>query len=144
MWALLVGLGATLTVVGWTDLALLWYPLAFGSPEWEFGTISAHFQGMPVGTVGLVLLAAGAVGRRWRLGTRVLAIVFLLVTAGLLGVSMIYLLDMPVALTGVAEDLKPTLVKVMLKTSLSATAYVALYAWLWWFLWRKAGEAKRA
>jgi len=43
-------------------LALLWYPLQFGSADWEFGTISAYLNGMPLGTLGLALLAAGAIG----------------------------------------------------------------------------------
>ena len=32
-WMVVTVLGAAVAVIGWTDLALLWYPLNFGSPE---------------------------------------------------------------------------------------------------------------
>jgi hypothetical protein len=142
LWTIVAVTGLAIAVVGWFDLALLWYPLRFGDPEWEFGTISAHLNGMPLGTVGLALLVAGAIGRGWRRTTRLLAIVCLLVVIGLLAISVVYLLDVPLALRAAAPQVKPILVKAMLKAGVFGATYTVLYAWLAWFLWRKTQPAK--
>jgi hypothetical protein len=136
LWVVVAWVGLAIAIVGWTDLALLWYPIRFGTPEWEFGTISAHLDGMPLGTLGLALLIVGAIGNGWRRTVRLLAIVCLLVVVGLLAISVIYLLDVPLALQGTAPQMKPVIKKAMLKAGIFAATYTALYAWLAWFLWR--------
>jgi hypothetical protein len=136
-WLILFVLGAALAVVAWTDLVLLWFPLRFGSPEWEFGTISAHFDGMPLATIGLLALTIGAMGRGWRLTTRVLAIVLLVLAVAFVAVFAIFLLDVPLALRGVAAELRPAIVKAVVKASVYALTYVALYGWLAAYLWGK-------
>lgn len=142
LWVVVAGTGLAIAVVGWTDIALLWYPLQFGSPEWEFGTISRQLDGMPLGTIGLCLFVAGAIGRGWRPAVRVLSIVCLLITLELLAVSGLYLLDVPLALHGFAPASKSALIKAMFKAGVFAATYTLLYAWLGWFLWRKTGTVK--
>jgi hypothetical protein len=142
LWVVVAGTGLAVALVGWFDLALLWYPLRFGDPEWEFGTISAHFDGMPLGTVGLALLVAGAIGRGWRRTSRLLAVVCLLVVVGLLAISVIYLLDVPLALRATAPQIKPVMKKAMLKAGVFSATYTVLYAWLAWFLWRSTRPVK--
>ena len=136
LWIVVAWTGLAIAVVGWFDLALLWYPLRFGDPEWEFGTISAHLDGMPLGTVGLAMLVAGAIGRGWRRGARILAVLCLLVVVGLLAISVIYLLDVPLALPATAPQVRPVIMKAMLKAGVFSATYTVLYAWLAWFLWR--------
>ncbi len=142
LWAVVAWTGLAIAIVGWFDLALLWYPLQFGSAEWEFGTISGHLNGMPLGTVGLALLAAGAMGRGWRRTNRLLSLVCLLILLGLLAISLIYLLDVPIALRAAAPQIKPVLKKAMLKAGVFAVTYGILYAWLARFLWRATRLAK--
>jgi hypothetical protein len=136
LWTVLGWSGLAIGIVGWTDLALLWYPLQFGIAEWEFGTISAHLNGMPLGTLGVVLFAAGSLGRGWRRTTRAVGAVCLLVALGMLAVSLIYLLDVPLALRASAPQLKPAIRKAILKAGVFAATYTALYGWLGWYLWR--------
>jgi hypothetical protein len=52
-WYLLGWIGLAFALVGGFDLALIWIPLGFGNPEWEFGTVSATLDGLPVTTLGL-------------------------------------------------------------------------------------------
>jgi hypothetical protein len=117
------------------DLALLRYPLQFGSVEWEFGTISAHLNGMPLGTMGLILLAAGTLGSGWRCMARGLAVFCAVVAVGVVSLSVIYLLDVPVALKG-APQVKSLLIRAIVKAGMFAITYTTLYAWLARFLWR--------
>ena len=138
LWSLVAGLGITLALVGWIDLGLLWYPLNLGSPEWEFGTISAHFDSMPLGTIGLTFVAVGAIGRGWRRVAQTVAILSGLVAAFLVGAYVIYLLDVPLALKGVAPELGPTVKKAIVKASIYAVTYVAFYGWLARYLWRRS------
>ena len=133
-----VGLGVAMTVVGWTDLALLWIPPHFGRAEWEFGTISRHFDGLALGTVGLVFLSIGVVRNGWGLGMRGLALACLTVTLALIAISVIYLLDVPIALQGAAPQVHPILKKAMLKCGVFAMTYIGLYGWMTAYLWRAA------
>ena len=137
LWLILAALGLTLAVIGWTDLALLWYPLNFGDAEWEFGTISAHYDGLPLGTIGLATSAVAVMALGWRLATRVLSGLFALITLGLVGIFAIYLLDVPVALGGVAPAIVPIIKKAIAKAVVFATVYMAFYGWLSVHLWRK-------
>ena len=41
VWPVLDWLGLAFLLMGLVDLALAWFPLGLGNPEWEFGTISA-------------------------------------------------------------------------------------------------------
>ena len=141
-WRIVTALGAALTVVGWTDLALLWFPSNFGSPEWEFGTISGHFDGMPLGTLGLVTLCIAALGLGRRRTARVLAAILMTIAVTLLGIFALYLLNVPVALGGVPPQLVPTIQKAILKTTVFAVTYLALYGWLALYLWRNSRIAR--
>jgi hypothetical protein len=59
-------LGGTLVVAGAFDLALAFYPPAFGNPQWLFAVLSATIGGLAVLSLGLVggLLASMARGSR--------------------------------------------------------------------------------
>ena len=136
-WTVIGGLGLAVAVIGWTDLALLWYPVNFGSAEWEFGTISAHLDGMPLATVGFALALVGVLNRGWRIPARALALVSFLISVALFAMYLIYLLDVPIALRGVQAALQPTIKRAIVKATVFALTYMALYAWLGWYVWRK-------
>jgi hypothetical protein len=137
LWRVIAAVGLAMTVVGWTDIGLLWYPLHFGSTEWEFGTVSAQLDGMPLGTLGLALLATGALAQGWRWPARGVAVACVLITLELVAVSLLYLLDVPVALKGAAPQVLGAIEKAMVKAAVFAVAYIVFYAWLAWLLWRK-------
>ena len=66
-WSVLGWIGLTFLVVGGMDFALVWFPPDLGNPEWEFGTVTQSFNGLPILLLGLGLLAVAALqtGRRW-------------------------------------------------------------------------------
>ena len=137
VWTIVLVLGVALTVIGWTDLALLWYPFRLGNPEWEFGTISGFFDGLPLGTIGLTLITIGTMRRGLRRTSRALGVLFGVIALMLMATFAIYLLDVPLALRSAAPEMKVILKKAMLKTGVFFLAYVSFYGWLSWFLWRK-------
>ena len=53
-------IGIVIALVGLTDLAFAWFPLEWGNLEWEFGTSSRTFDGLPLSTIGIGALAASA------------------------------------------------------------------------------------
>jgi len=137
-----VALGAALAAVGWVDLALLWYPIHFGTLEWEFGTASSLFDGLALGTVGLGALALGALGRDWRSLGRWLAIVCIVIAIALLAVYGLYWRDSALVQQYAPPESRPILRKAVLKATLFAAIYVALYAWLGSYLWVKTRASK--
>ncbi|HEX5829438.1 MAG TPA: hypothetical protein VFY16_00565 [Gemmatimonadaceae bacterium] len=132
-WTLLGAVGVAFTVVGFTDVALAWYPMAVGNPEWEFGTVSATLNGMPVPALGLTLMAASALqaGRRWQaLLAGVVAVVLALV---LTGCALLFALNIPAALNAVQQPfIRVGLLKGMAKAGVASAAYVIYFAWLAW------------
>ena len=137
-WPVLGAAGLVLTAVGFLDLLLLWVPFEGGRPDWEFGAISAHFDGMALGTVGLTLLMAASLARGRRRVASVLAVVSGLIGVGLIGLLLIYLLDVPIALNATAGRMRTVMVKSIGRTSGFALLYIWLYAWLSWHVWRAA------
>lgn len=141
-WGTVAGLGAALTILGWSALARLWYPLDLASPAWAVGTIRAHLDGMPLGTVGLATLALGTVNIGWRRGARCLACasvaiaLMVFVAAVASAVYAAYLAGVPIALRGPAApfDLEQAVTRI----ALLGTAYVVVYGWLGRVLWKGA------
>lgn len=138
VWRVVVVLAVAVAVVGWIDVGLLWYPLHFGSPEWEFGTVSAHFDGMPLATLGLGLTAAAMIGLGWRRRTRLLAVLMALIGLGLAAILMIYALDIPLAFHGVQPQMRSALEKAVVKTLSYGVIYTVLYWLLSLILWRRS------
>ncbi len=141
-WTATACVGAAITVVGWADLALLWFPLRFGRPEWEFATIGAHFDHMALGTVGVLLLALGIAHRGWWAPAQALAMASQLIAIGLVAVYAIYIVAAPQAWHNVAPQLEPTIGRAVRKVSVFAVGYAAAYTWLAVYLWRNAKGAR--
>jgi hypothetical protein len=97
-WRYVGWLGLVLAVSGGVDIALRWYPLAFKSPEWEFGTVGITVGSLPLFAIGLVLLLAASLARASSLGVSVMAAVFGVLSVFLAGALMVFMLDIPLAL----------------------------------------------
>ena len=95
---LLVAVGLAFCVTGAADLGLFFFPARFGDASWEFGTIAQLIDAAPTGILGTLLLTVGirALDPRpqW---TRALAVLWALVALLLLGMLVIFLMDLPVA-----------------------------------------------
>ncbi|MFW6079397.1 MAG: hypothetical protein ACODAE_07250 [Gemmatimonadota bacterium] len=140
---ILTGLGVTLAIVGWTDVVLGWFPLQLGSPEWEFGTISATFDGLPLATIGLTLIALGVADGGGRRARRIAAFALWTVAAFLAALFAIYVTDLPLAWQGAGDSLRSTLVSAIIRTSTFAVVYLIFFSWLGWFTWKRPAMAGR-
>ena len=144
---LILTVGLVLALSGWTDVALFYLPLQFGQNEWEFGTIAQTFDALPLPTLAMLLLATGlrarGGSRRW---TRALAAACGLVVLVLVGLLLIFALDVPVAWKAMAHPTTgmaaPTLQVIagikrgIVKVLLFGVGYLAAYATLAVSLWR--------
>lgn len=142
LWPLLVTAGIVLAVAGWADVALFWYPPRFGEADWEFGIISQTYDALPLGTLGLTLLAGGLLirgGQVWMV--RAVGVAFLVLAVLSLGCVVIYALDLPQAWRALANpQIAPGLKRAIAKTALFLVSYTAAYTVMGLFLWRRRGE----
>ncbi len=104
-WYLLGWVGLVFALVGGFDLLLTWYPLNFGNPNWEFGTVSATLDGLPVTTLGLALLLGAAVARGKRWLVRTMSVVFVALALVIVLAAMLYATDVPIALQSMTDPL---------------------------------------
>lgn len=140
-WGLLVPTGLAFLLVGGADLALVWYPLGFGSAEWEFGSVTSMLNGLPVLVMGLAFLGMAAVasGRRWA-GRGIAAVLVLLAVAVVL-MAALYATTVPIALKAVPnEQVALGLKKAIAKTTVQAAVYPVLLVWLAIATWRRSGQ----
>ncbi|MBI1722498.1 MAG: hypothetical protein HYR48_01155 [Gemmatimonadetes bacterium] len=131
-WRLLGYLGFVFALVGGLDVALIWYPLNFGSPEWEFGTVTASLDGLPLPVMGMALVLASAVARGVRWPARIVAILLAALATLILAGGILYLTDVPIALLALREQpvARQGVMKALVKTSLQLTAYPAVMFWI--------------
>lgn len=141
-WYLLGGIGLVFAVVAAADLVLAWYPLRFGDAEWEFGTVTTVFSGLPLMTMGLGLSFGAAVARGNILRLKMLSVVLGLIGVLLLGALVLYLTTVPTALATKMDPLiKTGLSKAILKTSLEGVLYPLCYLWVATLGWKHAQKA---
>jgi len=117
-WRVAGVVGLLFALVGWLDVALTWYPFHLGSAEWEFGTVTASLNGLPVPVLGMgLLLASGmALGRPWLV--RLVALWFVVTAVALAVMAVLYVTNVPIALKTVEEPalrtgLKKAIVKAL-------------------------------
>ncbi len=104
-WRVIGWFGLVLAVIGLADALVNWFPLAFGSPEWEFGTISATFGSLPLVTMGLAGLLGSMLARGSRAGVLAVGLFVLVVGVVVLGLYALFLTDVPMALRATAGKL---------------------------------------
>jgi hypothetical protein len=119
--------GLVLALAALTDYALAFYPLGFGSAEWEMGTISSVVQGLPLLSIGLVgvWVSGAGLGRR---GVLLIAgAVFLLTAAGVLGSLVLFLTDVPIAIRATQGVARLGIQKLITKTLILGLLFGASY-----------------
>ena len=141
-WYLLGGLGLVFAIVAGADLALAWYPAAFGSREWEFGTVSAVLDGLPLFAMGLAL-SFGAAVARGKIGLlKFWSIVLIVAAVVILGLLGLYARTIPVALASTTDALvKVGLQKAIAKALLQGVGYTAAFLWTGILGWKHAKSA---
>ena len=131
-WYLFGWMGVVFAAVGLLDLALAWYPFEFGNPQWEFGTVSRTYDTLPITALGLTLLLGSGVARGTRWWVRTVGIVFLLMGLVVAAGLVLYALNIPLALSSVADNelaslgIKRAVVKALGQGVLYAVAFVVL------------------
>ncbi len=123
-------LSIAFVLVGGADIALTWYPLRIGNPQWELGTIMQTLNGLPVLSLGLVLLAVwvAASGRRWALLS--VAVAMILTAVAVVAMGALLSLSVPLALHAVQD---PAILQGLKKATAKAAVQVATFASV--FLW---------
>ncbi len=113
LYSVLGWIGVVMAAAALVDYAIALLPTHFSSMEWEVGTISQVFAGLPLLSLGLAAIwvsGAGA-GRRWQL----------------LGIGLAFALDVPVAIKGTPEAARSPVVKLVLKTVIMGLVFGAAY-----------------
>lgn len=102
-WQVLLTVGLLFVVVGGADVALVWYPARFGVPEFEFASVAASLNSLPVVTMGVALLVAAssklALRKTAWLALVVIVLLGLLVLVG----GVLFGLTVPLALQAEVE-----------------------------------------
>jgi hypothetical protein len=138
-WDAIGWIGMAFILIGMVDLVLAWYPPALGSPEWEFGTIGASLNGLPLPALGIALnLAAGiARGSRWQMRAAAgFALAFALL---LLVFAFIYATVIPVALADATNAVvRLGLLKSIAKAVVLLALYPVLFLWIGFRGWKQS------
>lgn len=122
-WKLLGWLGLLFVVIGVVDVALNWYPLAFKSAEWEFGTVAATIASLPLLTIGLMALLAAALARGSRAGVTTMAVMFVISLLFVIAAYLLFLSDVPIALKAAQGPVATTIKKAIVRTSVMAVGF---------------------
>lgn len=143
-WAMLGWIGLAFVVVGGSDFVLAWLPPNFGNREWEYGTVTASFNGLPILLLGLGLLITSGerMGRRWwgTLGLAGSLGLLLWVLAGF----VLWALNVSLALETVPDELVLGVRRALVKTVVQSVVYSTLLAYFVRRAWLAGKESKRS
>ena len=143
VWTILRLAGAALAIVGLFDLGLTWIPLRFGVREWEFGTVTTSLNALPVVTMGLALLLAGAIPAGKRLVARGVAILLLSLAFCIVAAALLYATNLPFIFEAAREPaIGEGVRKSVLKTGMQAVLYPTVFVLLARQGWRHSGRRR--
>lgn len=126
-WRLFGWFGLLLVIVGGSDIVSQWFPTAFKSPEWEFGTAAVTIASLPLLTIGLTIMLAGFLARGKREGVLTMGVVFLLTFLFVGAVLALFALDVPLALRAPVGPALTAIEKAMVRTAIMGVAYEIAY-----------------
>ena len=128
-WSLLAWLGLAYFIMSFVDLALGWYPMRFGSPEWEFGTISGTVSALAIPTLALYLMLGSTIARERTKLAKAVAIVMIVFAIALPALGIFYLTNVPIALKSTATNdvAHFGMKKAILKSLMLFAGYEVLY-----------------
>ncbi len=126
-WRAIAWFGLLLAVIGMFDAALHWYPLAFRSPEWEFGTVAVSVGGLPLPTIGFAALLGSFLARGVRWGVLVMSVWLLVLGVIVLGAYALFLTDVPMALQATSGAAALSLKKAIARTTVMGPGFGIAY-----------------
>ncbi|HEV8456278.1 MAG TPA: hypothetical protein VGQ69_04755 [Gemmatimonadales bacterium] len=139
-WRLLFAVGLLFVVVGLLNLVLLWMPLQLGNAEYEFASVAASLDSLPLPTMGLVFVLAASRAAGKPASVRVATVLALVLAVVVLGMAALYWLDVPLALKAVRTG--PVRLGI-LKSITKVTAQAILYPVALVVLVRMANRGKQ-
>jgi hypothetical protein len=95
---LLGWIGLAFVCVGAVDVAFAWVPLGFGSPEWQFGTVLASLNGLPLPALGLTLVMTAGLADGSRRTARGAAVALVALALFVLASGFLFVAAIPLAL----------------------------------------------
>src|SRR5262245_19606353 len=94
-WGLLLAVGWLFVAIGLLNIVLVWVPIHFGSTEYEFASVAASLDSLPLPTMGVVfaLAASRALGRP--VGAKVSVVLAVVMAVLILVGAVLYWLNVP-------------------------------------------------
>ena len=136
-WTYLGWVGVVFACVGFLDIALAWYPSGLGNAAWEFGTVSASLNGLPLPALGITLLLAAGLAEGSRVKTRIALGMLVVLAVLLLAAAFLYVTVVPIALRDVGTGAVRTgLLKSIVKALALLLLYPTMFIWLAFAGWR--------
>jgi hypothetical protein len=131
-------IGGAFVTVGVVDLALLWTPLRFGTPAWEFATLSQTFSSLPFTGLGLVFVAVGLVGHPSARGLWIkgAAVVFGVLALTLVVLGLLYVTVAPEIVRQTPAEGLDAVGTALVKNGVEILAYTIACAAISLLLWR--------
>ncbi|MGQ0641205.1 MAG: hypothetical protein ACT4P6_10615 [Gemmatimonadaceae bacterium] len=130
-WQALGSVGVVFIVIGLTDLVLAWVPPRFGNPDWEFATVTAMFNNLPVPSMGIGLALAGAIAVESPGAKRLVAVMAGLLAAWSLVAAVFFGLTLPLAWSAMSEPAaRQTLITSIVKTVVQFVVYTLFFGWV--------------
>lgn len=125
-WRVLLVLSVAFMLVGFVDSALTFIPTAFGTTEWEFGTVTASLNGLPLPLLSLGLFAAACVTLGWPRTARSAGLLMVVLALLILAMGLLYLTTLPQALNAARQAGPMGLLgikRAIIKTSVQLVVY---------------------
>ncbi len=135
-WTLLAVAGWGFLLIGLMDIGFVWYPTAFGNGGWEFGSVTAALNGLPLPVLGLALILAGAVARGADTMARVVQGVSALLVIGIVVMAVVYVRRAPEALAATSDALSAAGLR---KAIVRTVAQIVIYGGFLGLVIRRAG-----
>jgi hypothetical protein len=124
-WGLLLSAGWLFVVVGLLNIVLIWIPIHLGSPEYEFASVAASFDSLPLPTMGLVFALAASRALARPTGAKIIVVLALAMAAVILVGAVLYWLNVPLALQALKNAPAPRLG--IIKSAVKVSAQAVLY-----------------
>ena len=126
-WRLFGWFGLLLVVIGGSDVVSQWYPPAFHSAEWEFGTAAVTIASLPLLTIGMTILLASFLARAKREGVMVMGVAFLCLFLVVGAALVLFALDVPLALRSPPGPPLTAIKKAIVRTVIMGASYEIAY-----------------
>ena len=128
-WQVLFAIGLCLMFAGAVDLGTGIYPVQFGSPEWEFGSIGNFLNRLPMFGLGLTLLLSSSLALSFARLSLLFASTLLLFSIIIFVLGVLYVTNQPLVLNamGAANIPREATVRILVKSGAQFLIYFTVF-----------------